>query len=181
MDGQRARRVARYELTGCTRRCSLNPGSMPGKIGQLVHSWFETGDNNMEIIAKAAVMGIHFSNGAIGRHRQMHLERVDIDALPDPSQGAAGVRRTDLEVLEVIIGRGAMQVELATSKISAEQLLRAIELKHRLTEGSIFDSLFGAFEEEGDAALEPGVVAGDPAVASSDEVAQEAALDGSEA
>jgi hypothetical protein len=33
-------------------------------------------------------------------------------------------------------------------------LLRAIELKHKMTEGSVFESFFGALVEEGDAAFD---------------------------
>lgn len=161
----------RYVINNCTRNCTLNPKRLPGEQGALVHGWYEAGDNNQTIINKANVLGLKFSNGSVGRHRAKHLV-VMVDPHLDPSQAHAE-KKSDLEVLEIIIGRGAQQVDLATTKISAEQLLRAIELKHKLTEGSVFDSLFGALVSEGDDAYASGPEA-PAAVASDEEVAQAA-------
>ena len=168
-----SKRATRFALSNCSRKCSLNPNNLPGTTGALIHGWYEDGNNDNTILEKAKVIGVKLSTGSIGRHRANHLTRLDQVGV-DPSFGETGERKTDLEVLEIMIGRGAQQVELSTSKISAEQLLRAIELKHRLTEGSVFESLFGALVEEGDEAYSAAV---DPAEKSEDEAAQAAPID----
>lgn len=163
-------RAAKYVLTNCTAKCSINPRNLPGQIGDLIHQWYEAGDSNAMIMEKLRIMGgPRLSNGALGRHRKNHMTRAD--QLVDPSQAPLPEKRTDLEVLEIIIGRGGQQVDLATSKVTTDQLLKAIDLKHKLTEGSVFDALFGALVEEGDEAFEGGPESPE-AVASSEEAAQ---------
>ena len=163
-----SKRAAKFVLNNCTLACSINPANLPNNMGALVHAWFEAGDSNVKMIEKAAALDVKLSNGSLGRHRQRHLVRSD-GAFNQPLK--ASEKKTDLEVLEIIIGRGSQQVDLATTKISAEQLLRAIELKHKLTEGSVFESLFGALVEEGDAAFAGGPESPE-AVASAEEQAQ---------
>lgn len=139
---------ARYQIANCTKGCSLNPDNLPGGMGAMVHSWFEMGNNNMQIVRKSDAIGHHLSNGAIGRHRQKHLVKWDEEA--DVSQSGPVKRKSDLDILDQIIGRGSEMVDLATFRITAEQLLRAIELKQKLTQGSMFQDFFGAIEEESD-------------------------------
>jgi hypothetical protein len=139
---------ARYQIANCTKGCSLNPDNLPGGMGAMVHSWFEAGNNNMQIVRKSDSIGHHLSNGAIGRHRSKHLVKWDAEA--DVTQGHGEKQKSDLEILDLIIGRGAETVDLATSRVTTEQLIRAIELKQKLTQGSMFQDFFGAIEEESD-------------------------------
>ena len=174
-----SREPPRYQLSPrCTRRCTLNPDNQPGTMGVLLHGWFEAGDNNEQIIRKASALGRKLTNGSVGRHRANHLVWWDPDS--DPTAGAGGEdkpRKSDLEILDQIIGRGAEQIGLSTMRISAEQLLRAIELKQKLTQGAIFADFYEAIGAAGDE-----IAAGQPetpdAGSSAEEQAQQAVSDG---
>lgn len=130
-------------LAGCSRLCSLNVGNMPGGLPELVVKWFEEGATIEEVRLRLLEMGVKVSNGAIGRHRKGHLHPAGVVSHGEAGQGE---KKTDLEVLETIIGRGSQQVDSSSTRISAEQLLRAIELKHKLTEGSVFDAMYEAMK-----------------------------------
>lgn len=176
-----SREPRRYQLSpSCTRRCTLNPDNQPGTMGVLLHGWFEAGDNNQQIIHKASALGRKLTNGAVGRHRANHLVRWDPgwDATsPTTEGGEEKPRKSDLDILDQIIGRGAEQIDLATMRISAEQLLRAIELKQKLTQGAIFADFYEAIGAAGDE-----IASGQPetpdAAAGAEEQAQQAVEDG---
>ena len=155
----------KFEIHKCTKGCSLNPQNFAGKGGALVHQWYEEGSNDATIRDKGKVMGFQLSLGAIARHRAHHLVRVDYKASAgdgvtiDPTKAEESTKRkSDLDVLEMFISRGADQIDLSTMRVSGEQLLRAIELKHKLTQGSVFESFFEAIGAAGDEMLiqEPG-------------------------
>lgn len=161
-------RAAKYIITNCTARCTVNPRNLPGEMGELIHSWYEQGDSNQIIMQKLKTIGgPKLSNGGLGRHRQHHLTRAD--QLVDPTLAPEPEAKTDLEVLETIIRRGAQQMDIAGTKITAEQTLRAIELKNRLTEGSIFEKFFEVLDAEGEEAF---AEEAPEAIASADEAAQ---------
>lgn len=163
--------------SGCTRGCSLNPEKLPAGLGQLVHHWFEEGCNDREIIARAAPLGVKLSNGAVSRHRAGHVHAVPV-AGETRAEGEPAKQLSDLEVIEAVIQTGAQQVRLSGAKVTTEQLLAAIALKHKLTEGSVFDAMFDAmsgFEDDDMSDLEGEAV---DAVRSDEEQAQEAAPNG---
>lgn len=170
-------RPAKYVLSGCTRGCSLNAENLPAGIGELVHKWFEDGKNNGEIIALAAPFGAKLSNGSVGRHRSAHLHAAQVAPVSAPSANP-GQKLADLDVIESIIQTGAQQVGLSTSKVTTEQLLRAIELKHKLTEGSVFDAMYDAMigSESGEDDLSD--LEAESAIRSTEERDQEAVPDG---
>lgn len=167
---------ARYQINGCTKACSINPVNLPPDMGHLVHSWYEAGDNDSTISGKSDTMGHHLSMGAVGRHRSKHLVKWTGTAAAPTAP--SGPRKSDLEILDQIIGRGSDLVDLATFRITAEQLLRAIELKQKLTQGSLFQDFFGAIEEESDRIAAAEAENENPdAVESTEEQAQEATQD----
>lgn len=136
----------KYELSGkCDRRCTLNPGRLPAGVGELIHRWYEEGANRETIIARASELGVKLAGGSIGRHKSNHLIPAN-----DPNSPLAGGdeepgrKFTELEVLDAVIQRFARHLQKGTVNITAEQGLRAIETKQRLTEGSVFDELFAA-------------------------------------
>lgn len=173
----RPRTAYKRILSGCTRGCSLNAENLPAGIGDLIHTWFERGDSNGVIIAGAKTLGIKLSNGAIGRHRASHLHAAA--AVPEKKAGEQGPKLGDLEVIEAIIERGVEQVRLQSSKVSTEQLLQAIALKHKLTEGSVFDAMYEAMAgHEGDE-LDDLEGMSDEALRSADELAQKGTDNGS--
>lgn len=133
----------------CRRVCTLNAGNMPGRSGELIHGWFEAGDNNATIHKKAEMIGVKISEGAIGRHRANHLIPVDTmeDLVMDGDGQGAPKRLTELEVLDLIIDKGARSVQFKTAQISPEMTIRAMELKFKLTQGSAFESFLSALGE----------------------------------
>lgn len=162
-------------LSGCTRGCSLNAENLPAGLPELIHRWFEEGCNNAEIIARAAPMGSKLSNGAVGRHRSTHLHAAaSIGAAIE--DGEEPPKQSDLDVVDALIQQGARQVGTAAFKVTAEQLLRAIELKHRLTEGSVFDAMYDAMMSDPDDDLSD--LEGDAAIRSAEERDQEGLPDG---
>lgn len=138
-------------LADCSRGCSLNADRLPSGMGQLIHTWFEEGCNDREIRERAAPLGMKLSNGAISRHRANHLHAASSSVSPK-DDGEEAPKMSDLDVIEGIIQTGAQQVKLTSAKVTTEQLLKAIELKHRLTEGSVFDAMFAAMAGEEDEA-----------------------------
>lgn len=162
-------------LSGCSRGCTLNPERLPSGAGDLVHRWFEEGCNDSEVRERAmSVFGVKLSNGATSRHRANHLHAREASSPGEPGSPAPNL--SDLDVIEKIISTGARSVSLDSAKVTTEQLLRAIELKHRLTEGSVFDAMFEAMSGSGDDDLSD--LEGDEAIRSSEERAQEAMADG---
>lgn len=134
---------------------------MPSGIPLLIVKWFEDGATIEKVRTNLLEMGHRATNGAIGRHRKDHLHPAAMDF-----QGSDVKPKTELEILDHMIQAGARQVGLDNTRISAEQLLRAIELKQKLTEGSVFDAMYeamkGSNREDFDAPKPP---ADDPAVA----------------
>lgn len=154
-------------LAGCSRKCSLNPGNVPAQVTLLVTKWFEDGatlegvrKNLLEMTGEAP------SVGAIGQHRKNHLHpAAGVDKI-DPNAKPMG----ELEILDKMIQSGAKQVGLESTRISAEQLLRAIELKQKLTEGSVFDAMYEAMKGVGEKDFDaPKPPEDDPAVAAQKE------------
>lgn len=149
-----AQNHTRYVVVNCSRRCSLNFDNLPPGIGELVHKWYEEGANRETIRRRAGEMGAKISDGAIKRHKKDHLMVAPGAVAPRQPRLPDAPKRGDLEVIEAIISRGAEQIDLSGSKVSTEQLLRAIELKHRLTEGSVFEKMYAALMDDGEDAAE---------------------------
>lgn len=170
---QQGERKYVLSLGGCSRFCKLNPENSPTGLSDSVHRWFEAGDTVTAVQEKLADAGYRLAVSTVARHRAKHLHVVSPDS-PDYIDHADAL--TELDIIDRMIQAGGRQVGLSTTKISAEQLLRAIELKHKLTEGSVFDNLFAAMQKSANLDLDdvPDSDA-NPAVASEDERRQGAA------
>lgn len=129
-----------YRSDRCSSACSLSEQRLPGDLPNIVHGWFEAGQNNEEIIASAAAVGVKISNGAVGRHRKNHLVPMD-DQAPDPTDLKLD-RVNHIEVLEQLVARGAKNIHAA--RITPEMTIKAIDMIYRLTQGSQMDELLGA-------------------------------------
>lgn len=152
----------KYEMIGCSRKCSLHPANLPGGVGELVHRWFEEGANRQSIIQRAGELGAKLTSGSIQRHKANHLRPGKDPSSPLNDGDDPGRRFSELEVIDSVIQRFARQMQHGQTSVTTEQGLRAIELKHKLTEGSVFDALFDALaggdDDEDDLSdLEPGV------------------------
>lgn len=142
----------KYDLSGaCSRKCSLNPGNLPAGAGELIHRWYEEGANRETIMARAAELGVKVTSGSLQRHKSNHLIPAADPRVPGIGPDDDPERKfSDLEVIEAIIQRGARTMQASTTKVSTEQLLSAIALKAKLTEGSVFDALFDALSGDND-------------------------------
>lgn len=115
-------------------------------MAETIHSWFEAGLTNGAIVEKAGVAGIKLSNGAVGRHAAKHL--VPADQVEDPTTLAEPAEKlSDLDILERMIQRGAQSLHLATFRVTPEQMLKALDMKYRLTQGSPFEKFLEAAYE----------------------------------
>lgn len=141
----------KYDLASCSRKCTLNPGRLPAGVGELVHRWLEEGANRETVIARAAELGVKLTSGSIQRHKSNHLIPArDPNSPLNDGDDAPGRRFSELEVIDSVIQRFARQMQAGSGQVTTEQGLRAIELKHKLTEGSVFDALFDALSGDGD-------------------------------
>lgn len=130
----------------CNRSCSLNLAKHPPRIASLIHSWYEDGWNNFNIRAKAAMLDTTISDGAIARHRRNHLEVVDVDEadIPEEVSKTDGEKLSDVQILDRIVAQGARNLSSKAVKVSPEMLMRAMELKYKLTQGSVMEDTFAA-------------------------------------
>lgn len=135
----------KYLLVDCSRKCTLNPDRMPAGVGELVHRWYEEGANRETIIARARDLGVKLTNGSVQRHKSNHLvPDKDPNSPLNDGDDEPGRRFSELEVIDAVIQRFARQMQKGSSAVTTEQGLRAIELRHKLTEGSVFDAMFDA-------------------------------------
>lgn len=150
----------KYQLVNCSKKCSLNPGNMPAGVGELVHRWFEEKANRETIMARAQELGVKLTSGSISRHKGNHMVPARDPNSPLNDDDNPGKRFSELEVIDSVIQRFARQMQTGSASVTTEQGLRAIELKHKMTEGSVFDALFDALsgndEDEDLSDLEPG-------------------------
>lgn len=161
----------KFQIDKCQKGCTLNEARYPARVAALLHSWFEAGYNNYDIIAKLGILGYKVSHGACARHRKNHLIVVDeLDDITETSETDTA-RLSDLDVLERIIKGGARQLAQHGAKISPEMTMRAMELKYKLTQGSVLGDFMSAIAAamDGD---EPGPVENPEALAAADEQQQ---------
>lgn len=153
----------------CRRDCGLNPINMPTDVGEQVLSMYGAGKNRADIRAYLLTQDISVSEAAVGNHKARHLEAMFSG--PAIRSGPKGKPKTHLEILETIIQRGGSTVDLQTTRISPEMLMKAIEMHHKLTEGSVWEDFLSAIGALGEESAAGGPESPD-VVASSDEQAQ---------
>jgi hypothetical protein len=154
------RKPAKYEVHGCSSRCSLSVESLGSGLATTMHGWFEQADTDEQISAKSDQVGHHVSIGAVGRHRANHLLRIgtlaDVDLSVDPLEDAEAPKVDHVEVLERIIAAGASKISAA--KITPDVVLKAMDMHFKLTQGKAIDdtmaaiaaAMAGSVEEEPD-------------------------------
>jgi hypothetical protein len=144
-------RAQRFLLANCRRDCSLNPINLPGIAADVVHSMYEAGDNREAIRQYLLTQGVSVSDGAIGNHKRKHLEPiVAATGVGFAKPGAPPKKKTHLEILEQIIQSGGETLDIKSTRISPEMLMKAIEMHHKLTEGSVWEDFLGAIGAMGD-------------------------------
>lgn len=139
---------ASYRVSSsCTRACTLNEYNLPPGSYPEIHAMYEAGMAEEPMSAKIEeAWNHHLSYGAIKRHRLKHLERATAGVAPSPNARTVRTTKkvTDLDLLDLMIQKGADVLESPNVKISPEQLLRAMELRLKLTQGSVFQDFFDA-------------------------------------
>jgi hypothetical protein len=141
----------KYVVQGCSVQCSLNPRNLPvAGAYDAIHAWYEQGCNAETIQSNAKTMGWELTTRAIFRHKANHLvakehlthfgekEQVVLD--PD----APARKLSDLEILDKIIQAGSKQLAQQSVRITPEMTMKAMELRLKLTQGSVFDDFLNA-------------------------------------
>lgn len=162
----------------CTRACSVSEWSLPGNAFAITHGWYEQGLNNKEMHAKSVEAGWPLSEGALGRHRGKHLAPKDqmhtVGELIEQANGAPEQVLSDLEILERLIQTGSKSLADKKVRVSPEMLMKAMELKYKLTQGNVFQGFLDAVNEAMAVEPEVGAPESPEAVAATDEQAQSA-------
>jgi hypothetical protein len=139
---------AKFRATDCHTLCASNPRNLPAGLPDLLHGWFEAGDNNETIHRKLKEFGHPISIGALANHRRKHLVREDqfvpIEQLGGDPDIDSDRKLSDLEILDRIIQAGAKGLNARTVRISPEMTMKAMELRLKVTQGSVFDNFMDA-------------------------------------
>ena len=131
-------RPRKWDLLGsCTKKCSLSEAVLGEDSAKMVHGWYEQGLNDKQIAKNAFLAGITLSHGAVGRHRQNHLEPKG-----EMRGSVSTKRRTDLEIIEDMIQAGGDAA--GQFKMTPSETMKAMELKYKLTSGSAFEGMLDA-------------------------------------
>ena len=131
-------------LDKCQRSCTLNVANHSPRTASLIHAWYEEGWNNFGIMAKAALLDTKLSHGSVARHRANHLEVIDPDEVEEEVSESENQKLSDVQILDRIIRQGSKQLNSKGAKISPEMTMRAMELKYKLTQGSVMEDTFAA-------------------------------------
>jgi hypothetical protein len=150
----------------CRRSCTLNQINLPGDLAGAVHSMYEAGANREAIRTYLAERKVTVSDGAIGRHKGNHLDPAVEDGT------TPGEKKSHLAILEQIIQKGGSTLDVSSTRISPEMLMKAIEMHHKLTEGSVWEDFLSAIGAMGDAMAAEGGPETPDAVQSADEQEQ---------
>lgn len=141
----------KYRLGECSRLCSLNERNLPAGAYESIHRWYEQGLNVVAIVANAKAMGWELGTTAVSNHKRKHMIPEDhftpIDGFGQPvilDPNLPARKLSDLEILDTIIQAGSRQLSAQSIKISPEMTMKAMELRLKLTQGSVFDDFMAA-------------------------------------
>lgn len=153
--------MARYDVK-CNAQCALSPQKAGSVLASKVQEWFVRGEKPYRIHKMLVDQGYEISESAVLRHFRRDVTLVDdvsvaeeraVEAIENPE-----VRLSDLEILERIIQKGAASLIRKETKVTPEMTMKALDLKLKLTQGSVFDAFLGAVA---DAMAEDPAKAGD--------------------
>lgn len=145
-----------YHLTdACVETCTFNrdrDGHWPHEVLDALHGKVESG-MSLRAVHKwiEEESGQHCARSSLTNHVLRHLVREggprDLGAVAAKAAGGIGASLTDLEILDAIIQRGAKGLQSSTIRITPEMTLKAMELRLKLTQGSVFDGFMNAVSE----------------------------------
>lgn len=134
------------------RNCPVQCWASPEKAGRTraaqIHEWYEEGHIPFRVLKMCREAGIKVAERSVYLHREKHLTLMgDHSALDEAAAELIenpGSRLSDLEILERIIQKGASALIRKETRVTPEMTMKALELKLKLTQGSVFDSFMGA-------------------------------------
>lgn len=135
----------------CPKTCWASPEKAGPTRAAQIHTWFEEGNTPFAVMRLYNESGGRVFQKSVYGHHKRHLIKVS-DASGVDERAAElienpDVRLSDLEILERIIQKGASALIRADSKVTPEMTMKALDLKLKLTQGSVFDSFLGAVAE----------------------------------
>ena len=147
---RRALKAKKYIVNErCTVACSLGEFLLPGDMFQTIHAMFEAGNTRAEIRARSLELNHPLSTGAIQRHYSRHLtpESQAHTMAELEAAGPGGPKLDDLEIIERLIQRGASSLADKKVRVGPEMLMKAMELKYKLTQGNVFQGFLDAVNQ----------------------------------
>ena len=143
------REYQRLVLNGkCHDGCSLSIAKLGDEGAALVHRDIEDGLSDKSTAQNAVERGAHLTYGSVNRHRKRHLTATR-DMVEDSALGEL----TEIEALDVALKQG--QKNMHNWKMTPSEWMKALELKMKLTEGTVFDGFMSAIASASQEALEP--------------------------
>jgi hypothetical protein len=134
------------------RNCPVQCWASPEKAGRTraaqIHQWYEEGHVPFRVLKMCREAGIKVAERSVYLHKDKHLtllgdqtplDDVAVELIENPE-----TRLSDLEILERIIQKGASALVRREARVTPEMTMKALELKLKLTQGSVFDSFMGA-------------------------------------
>jgi hypothetical protein len=153
------RKARKYVVTEkCRPNCTLGERLLPGDAFHRMHALFEAGSTYKQIQAGAAELGLKISTGAIARHSKHLVPEDQMHTLEELEEtGGEGPALSDIDILERLIQAGSKNLADKKVRVSPEMLMKAMELKYKLTQGNVFQGFMDAVN----AAMDPPAPAGE--------------------
>lgn len=139
----------KYRIEDCHRLCAINPQNLPAGMPDMIHRWYEAGDNTATLVRKSDEFGYHIGKGSFENHKRKHLVREDhlvpvTELGGDPELDDQNTKLSELEILDRIIQAGAKGLKGRAVRITPEMTMKAMELRLKLTQGSVHDDFMAA-------------------------------------
>lgn len=140
----------------CHPRCALNYRAIGAQRASYIQMLFEKGVPPAGIKREMHGEGIRISDRSLYRHFKNHVSLIpgtaDEDEAVIETFEKPEMRLSDLEILERIIQKGASALAKKDVRVTPEMTMKALDLKLKLTQGSVFDAFLGAVAEAMDEA-----------------------------
>lgn len=170
-----------YRIVKCPVLCGVHERHLPAGLAGLVHEWIENATPDAEIERLTKEHGHRIGERSIRNHRLKHLvpEKQLFHVMGErPSIGSETDEKfSDLDVINAMIDHGGKQLMARQAAVTPEMTLRAIELKLKLTQGSLMDDFFAAMGVVMDEAIKTEGPPENPDLVQSEEEQAQAAPD----
>lgn len=139
--------MARFEVN-CHPQCALSPQKAGSVLAAQIQEWYSGGETAFGVRRLLQEKKYEVSETSVYRHFKKHVVKIDdqmeaeeraVEAIENPQ-----ARLSDLEILERIIQKGAAALIRKETRVTPEMTMKALDLKLKLTQGSVFDAFLGA-------------------------------------